>query len=241
MHWLKKNTSTNNCQARIKRGRGGVRPRSIFAEQQIFCNGINLLNIMHPAVQESSINFLKVTVLETSCLHAVHKIITIWPLVAPNDIWPPRKTIWIIFSIRCIHVTSMKFLKVTLLEISYSQAIHKNITIWPLVTPNDLWPPLKPLWLLLLIGGIRTSIIKRIHGSKLKILCKQGFVPLNSPSWIRACRYDLWPNFPDPHYEPHHPFISVSNFHENLSSHVLMRLLWKIVDNHTPKCVCGGR
>ena len=55
---------------------------------------------------------------------------TFWPLVTPNDLWPPPKTIGIIYSIWPTHTPSMRFIEVIVLEIERLQAkcyIHTHI------------------------------------------------------------------------------------------------------------------
>ena len=47
---------------------------------------------------------------------------TFWPLVTPNDLWPPPKTIGIIYSIWPTHTPNMRLVTLTLLEISCLQA-----------------------------------------------------------------------------------------------------------------------
>ena len=116
-----------------------------------------------------SMTSLKFTLLEKSCLQAFSKIFTIWPPVTPNDLWPPPKTIEIIYLIWPIHMVSMTSLKYTLLEKSCLQAFSKIFTIWPPVTPNDLWPPPKTIEIIYLIWVVYMPSMRSLRVTLLEI------------------------------------------------------------------------
>ena len=56
------------------------------------------------------------------------------------DLWPPWKTIGIIYLPRAINIPSLKFQHLSAIEISCLQGFY---SLLPLVTSNDLWPPWK--------------------------------------------------------------------------------------------------
>ena len=63
-----------------------------------------------------------------------YKVFRLWPLVTSNDLWPPWKTIGIIYSPWATNVLSLKFNHLSLLEISCLQCFHT-------LTSGDLkWP-----------------------------------------------------------------------------------------------------
>ena len=63
-----------------------------------------------------------------------YKVFRLWPLVTSNDLWPPWKTIGIIYSPRATNVLRLKFKHHSLLEISCLQSFDT-------LTSGDLkWP-----------------------------------------------------------------------------------------------------
>ena len=72
--------------------------------------------------------------------YCVNKIFRLWPLVTPDDLWPPPKTIGIIYSIWAIYLPSMRSLGVTLLEISCLQGFDRLTCCdpkWPLTSTKN--------------------------------------------------------------------------------------------------------
>ena len=100
--------------------------------------------------------------------------------MTPNDLWPPPKTIGIIYSIWPTHTPNMRLVTLTLLEIPCLQAIFKVFTIWPLVTSNDLWPPRKIIGIIYPIRPTHTPNMTSLAFTLLEISCLQGFRDLTS-------------------------------------------------------------
>ena len=63
-----------------------------------------------------------------------------WPLLTPNDLWPPPKTIGIIYFIWVVHMLSMRCLRVTLLEKQCFQGfdlLTSGDPKWPLILTKN--------------------------------------------------------------------------------------------------------
>ena len=72
--------------------------------------------------------------------YRVYKVLTFLPLVTPINLWPPPKTIEIIYSIWPTHILSMRYLRVTLLEISCLQGFDRLTSgdpKWPLTSTKN--------------------------------------------------------------------------------------------------------
>ena len=115
----------------------------------------------------------------------VYKGLTIWPLVTQNDLWPPPKTKGITYLIWLLHMLSITSLTFTLLEILCLQAFSKIFIIWPLVTPNELWPPPKTIEIIYLIWVVHMLSMRSLRLTLLEISCLQGFDLFTSgdPKW----------------------------------------------------------
>ena len=77
------------------------------------------------------------TLLEILCLQTIYKVFTIWPLLISNDLWPPRKTIGIIYAIWPTHTLNLRSLTFTLLRISCLQGfdhLTSRDPKWPLTS-----------------------------------------------------------------------------------------------------------
>ena len=59
--------------------------------------------------------------------YRVYKVFTIWPLLTPNDLWPPPKTIGFLYSMWCTYIPHMRSVQASMLEISCLQGFH-NLT-----------------------------------------------------------------------------------------------------------------
>ena len=70
-----------------------------------------------------------------------YKVFRLWLLVTSHDLWPPWKTIQIIYSPSATYIPRLKIRQHLLLEISCLQ----SFILCPLVTSNDLWPPWKTI------------------------------------------------------------------------------------------------
>ena len=65
---------------------------------------------------------------------SVYKVSSLWPLMTSNDLWPPWKTIGIIYPPRATNIPSLKFRQLSLLEIQCLQGFQS-------LTSGDLkWP-----------------------------------------------------------------------------------------------------
>ena len=72
--------------------------------------------------------------------YRVYKVLSLWPLWTPNDLWPPWNSIGIIWSPRCTYILILKFKQLSLLEISCSQGFETLITVdpkWPLTSMKN--------------------------------------------------------------------------------------------------------
>ena len=155
--------------------------------------------------------------------YCVYKVFTTWPLLTPNDLWSPPKTIGFLYSMWCTYIPHMRSAQASMLEISCLQCFHNltpvdlrpppktigflysmwytyilnmrsvqaslleilclqgfyNVfTIWPLLTPNDLWPPPKTIGFLYSLWYTYILNMRSVQASLLEILCLQGFYNL---------------------------------------------------------------
>ena len=120
------------------------------------------------------------------CLrYCVYKVFTIWPLLTPNDLWPPPKTIGFLYLMWYIYIPNMRSIQASLLEISCLQGFYNVFTIWPLLTPNDLWPLPKTIGFFYLMWYTYIPNMRCIQASLLEISCLQGFHNLTpvEPKW----------------------------------------------------------
>ena len=73
--------------------------------------------------------------------HWAYKVFRLFPLLTPNDLWPPWKTIGIICSLRGTYILILKFKQLSLLEtISCLQGFETLITVdlkWPLTSMKN--------------------------------------------------------------------------------------------------------
>ena len=83
------------------------------------------------AIYIASMSSLTSILLEVLCLQEIPKVFSIWPLVTLNDLWPPPKTIGIIYLLWVVHMVSMTSLTFILLEISCLQEIPKILLFDP--------------------------------------------------------------------------------------------------------------
>ena len=99
------------------------------------------------------------------CLrYCVYKVFTIWPLLTPNDLWPPPKTIGFLYLMWYTYILNMRSVQASLLEISCLQGFH-NLTL------------VDPKWPLTSIKNNRLLVLNVIH-----IHTKYEICP-SSPSW----------------------------------------------------------
>ena len=127
------------------------------------------------------------------CLrYHVYKVFTIWPLLTPNDLWPPPKTIGFLYSMWYTYIPNMRSVQASLLEISCLQGFYNVFTIWPLLTPNDLWPPPKTIGFLYSMRHSYIPNMRSVQASLLEISCLQGFYKVFT-IWPLLTPNDLWP------------------------------------------------
>ena len=70
----------------------------------------------------------------------VYKVFTIWPLLTPNDLWPPPKTIGFLYSMWYTYIPNMRSVQASLLEISCLQGLHNLTPVdpkWPLTSTKN--------------------------------------------------------------------------------------------------------
>ena len=155
---------------------------------------------------------------------------TIWPLLTPNDLWPPPKTIGFLYSMWHSYIPNMRSVQASHVEISCLQGFHnltpvdpkwpltstknnrllvlnvvhlhttyeicpsfpclryrvyKVFTIWPLLTPNDLWPPPKTIGFLYSMWCTYIPHMRSAQASLHEISCLQGFYNVSQfdPCW----------------------------------------------------------
>ena len=68
------------------------------------------------------------------------QVFRLWLLLTPNDLWPPWKTIGIIYSQRGTYLLSLKFMQLLLLEISCLQGFETFTAVdlkWPLTSMKN--------------------------------------------------------------------------------------------------------
>ena len=109
-------------------------------------------------------------VLEILCLQGFTKFSDFWLLVTSHDLWPPWKTIQIIYSPSATYIPSLKIRQHLLLEISCLQ----SFILWPLVTSNDLSPPWKTIGIIYLPRATYISSLKFKKLLLLEISCLQA-------------------------------------------------------------------
>ena len=111
----------------------------------------------------------------------VYKVFTIWPLLTPNDLWPPPKTKGFMHAMWYTYIPIMRSVQVSLLEMSCLQGFH-NLT---LVDPNDLWPPPKTIGFLHAMWYTYIRIMRSVQVSLLEMSCLQSFHNLTpvDPKW----------------------------------------------------------
>ena len=100
----------------------------------------------------------------------------VWPLLTPNDLWPPPKTIGFLFSMWHSYILNMRSVRASLLEISCLQGFYNVFTIWPLLTSNDLWPPPKTIGFLYSMWYTYIPNMRSVRASLLEISCLQAGV-----------------------------------------------------------------
>ena len=142
---------------------------------------------------------VQVSMLEISCLQGFHNL----PLLTPNDLWPPPKTIGFLYSMWYTYITNMRSVRASLLEISCLQCFYNVFTIWPLLTPNDLWPPPKTIGFLFSMWHSYIPNMRSVRASLLEISCLQAGVATHThtythtythtPSWMQRLRLSSKP------------------------------------------------
>ena len=112
---------------------------------------------------------------------------TFWPLVTPNDLWPPPKTIGIIYSIWPTHTLHMLSLTFTLLEISCLQGFDL------LISHDPKWPltSTKMLGIIFSIWAIYLPSMRILQVTLLEIPCKQAIYKVFT-IWPPVTSNDLW-------------------------------------------------
>ena len=108
----------------------------------------------------------------------VYKVFTIWPLLTPNDLWPPPKRIGFLYSMWYTYILNMRSVQASLLEISCLKGFHN-------LTPNDLWPLPKTIGFLYSMWYTYILNMRSVQVSLLEISCLQGFHNLTpvDPKW----------------------------------------------------------
>ena len=111
--------------------------------------------------------------------YRVYKVFTIWPLLTANDLWPLPKTIGFLYLIRYTYIPNMRFVQVSLLEISCLQGFH-NLT------------PVDPKWPLTSTKTNRLLVLNKVHLHTKYEICP------SFPSWdivfTRFSQFDpCWP------------------------------------------------
>ena len=69
--------------------------------------------------------------------YRVYKVFTIWPLLTPNDLWPPPKTKGFFYSMWYTYIPNMSSVQAFLVEISCLQGFHNLTPVdpkWPLTS-----------------------------------------------------------------------------------------------------------
>ena len=118
--------------------------------------------------------------------YRVYKVFTMWPLLTPNDHWPPPKTIGFLYLMWYTYIPYMRSVQASLLEILCLQGFF---TIWPLLTANDLWPIgfLYSMWYTYIPN------MRSVQASFLEISCLRAGVThththTHTASWLHRLR-----------------------------------------------------
>ena len=90
-----------------------------------------------------------------------------------NDLWPPWKTIGIIYPPRAINIPSLKFQQLSLIEITCLQGFQT-------LTSGDLWPPWKTIGIIYVPRATNIPSLKFRQLSLVEIPCLQCFQSLTS-------------------------------------------------------------
>ena len=83
---------------------------------------------------------IQASLLEISCLQGFYNVFTIWPLLTPNDPWPPPKTIGFLYLMWHSYIPNMRSVQTSLVEISCLQGFHNLTPVdpkWPLTSTKN--------------------------------------------------------------------------------------------------------
>ena len=72
--------------------------------------------------------------------YRIYKVYTVWPLLTPNDLWPPPKTIGFFYSMWHTYIPNMRSVQASWLEISCLQGFHNLTPVdpkWPLTSTKN--------------------------------------------------------------------------------------------------------